>query len=126
VCIYRHFGDSYKWLLYGDDDTFFFLDAAMQVLQHLDPDMPYFLTGAECRKCLQCRSLKNMFSTVSTSLQHAGCSLQKDAFCMYGFRRGKVLPLLAIRFLSNPKFKNEAPAGMLSAAMTSRKVLPSA
>ncbi len=43
--VFRHFGESYKWLLYGDDDTFFFLDAAMQVLQHLDPEMPYFLTG---------------------------------------------------------------------------------
>lgn len=43
--LFRHFGDSYKWLLYGDDDTFFFLDAAMNVLQHLDPEMPYFLTG---------------------------------------------------------------------------------
>lgn len=42
----RHYGETYKWLLYGDDDTFFFLDAAMNVLQHLDPDMPYFLTGA--------------------------------------------------------------------------------
>ena len=41
----RHYGDSYKWLLYGDDDTFFFLDAAMNVLQHLDPQMPYFFTG---------------------------------------------------------------------------------
>ena len=43
--LFRHFGGSYKWLLYGDDDTFFFLDAAMNVLQHLDPEMPYFLTG---------------------------------------------------------------------------------
>ena len=47
VCTFacRHFGDTYKWLLYGDDDTAFFLDAAINVLQHLDPDLPYFLTG---------------------------------------------------------------------------------
>ncbi len=30
---------------YGDDDTFFFVDAALEMLQHLDPEMPYFLTG---------------------------------------------------------------------------------
>jgi hypothetical protein len=49
----RHFGDTYKWLLYGDDDTYFFLDAAMNVLQHLDPDLPYFLTGFSfARSCM--------------------------------------------------------------------------
>ncbi|KAK9836092.1 hypothetical protein WJX81_000611 [Elliptochloris bilobata] len=39
-----HFGGAYKWLLYGDDDTFFFTDAMLGVLGGLDPDMPYFLT----------------------------------------------------------------------------------
>lgn len=44
----RQFGDTFKWLAYGDDDTFFFLDAARGVLSGLDPAMPYFLTGAGC------------------------------------------------------------------------------
>ena len=44
-CACRHFGGSYKWLFYGDDDTLFFLDAAASMLQHLDPDLPYFITG---------------------------------------------------------------------------------
>ena len=41
----RQYGNTYKWLFYGDDDTVFFLDAAVNVLQHLDPDLPFFLTG---------------------------------------------------------------------------------
>lgn len=41
----RHYGNTYKWLFYGDDDTVFFLDAAMEVVKDLDPELPYFLTG---------------------------------------------------------------------------------
>lgn len=32
-------------MLYGDDDTFFFMDAVANIVKDLDPDMPYFLTG---------------------------------------------------------------------------------
>lgn len=46
----RHFGDTYTWLLYGDDDTLFFTDAVLGVLDGLDADMPYFLTGARCEQ----------------------------------------------------------------------------
>lgn len=35
----------FKWLFYGDDDTVFFVDAAIEVVKHLDPSQPYFLTG---------------------------------------------------------------------------------
>ncbi len=41
----RHFGDTFKWLLYGDDDTLFFMEGIRKVAQGLDPDMPYALTG---------------------------------------------------------------------------------
>lgn len=44
---HKHFGDTYKWLLYMDDDTIFFPDAVMRLLEDFDPDMPYFITG-EC------------------------------------------------------------------------------
>ena len=50
----RHFGDTFKWLAYGDDDTFFFLDAVVDVLSGLDPAMPYFLTGAGCLPFVSC------------------------------------------------------------------------
>jgi hypothetical protein len=39
----RELGDTFKWVLYGDDDTLFFLEAAMKVVEGLDPDMPYWL-----------------------------------------------------------------------------------
>ena len=47
----RHLGNSFKWLFYSDDDTVFFLDNAMNVVKGLDPDMPYFLTGALISFC---------------------------------------------------------------------------
>lgn len=39
------FGDSYKWLLYGDDDTVWFTESVMKLLENFDPDLPYFITG---------------------------------------------------------------------------------
>lgn len=35
---------SYKWILYGDDDTFWFIDNVLAYLDQLDPDMPYLLS----------------------------------------------------------------------------------
>ena len=40
----QEFGESYKWLLYGDDDTVFFPEAARQLLARFDPDLPYAIT----------------------------------------------------------------------------------
>ena len=45
------FGDSYKWLLYGDDDTMFFIDGVLALVQNLDADVPYFITGQAARLC---------------------------------------------------------------------------
>ena len=36
--------DNFKWMLYGDDDTVFFIDNALDMLEGLDHNMPYFLT----------------------------------------------------------------------------------
>ena len=36
--------DSYKWMLYGDDDTVFYVDNVLRMLEGLDPTMPYFIT----------------------------------------------------------------------------------
>lgn len=41
----RHYGDSFKWLFYGDDDSVLFLRGAMNIVAGLDPAMPYALTG---------------------------------------------------------------------------------
>lgn len=60
------FGDTYKWLLYGDDDTVWFMESVMRLLQDFDPDLPYFITGqyrclessAACPVfCLRCKAL---------------------------------------------------------------------
>lgn len=37
-------GDSYKWMLYGDDDTLFFKEAALELLAPFDHDLPYAVT----------------------------------------------------------------------------------
>lgn len=36
--------DSYKWMLYGDDDTVFYVDNVVRMLAPLDHTMPYFIT----------------------------------------------------------------------------------
>ncbi len=28
----QHFGDSYEWLLYGDDDTVWFMDSVLDII----------------------------------------------------------------------------------------------
>ena len=36
---------KYSWLLYGDDDTLFFIDSVSELLQDFDPSLPYVITG---------------------------------------------------------------------------------
>ena len=36
--------DNYKWILFGEDDTVFFVENALKMLGHLDHKLPYFLT----------------------------------------------------------------------------------
>lgn len=38
-------GVDYKWLLYGDDDTMWFLSAVADLLRDYDADLPYFISG---------------------------------------------------------------------------------
>ena len=51
---HRELGDTYKWMLYGDDDTQFFLDGALRLAQDFDPDLPWFITGASPASQLCC------------------------------------------------------------------------
>ena len=37
-------GDTYKWMLYGDDDTLFFVDTVLDLLQPFDPELPYAIS----------------------------------------------------------------------------------
>lgn len=36
--------ESYKWILYGDDDTVFFVDNVLSMLSMLDHRQPYLLS----------------------------------------------------------------------------------
>ena len=36
--------DNFKWMLFGYDDTIFFIDNVLNLLPHLDPTVPYFMT----------------------------------------------------------------------------------
>ena len=36
---------NYSWMLYGDDDTLYFVDSVSDLLQDFDPSLPYFITG---------------------------------------------------------------------------------
>ena len=49
---HKQLGDTYKWLLYGDDDTVWFMDGVLDMLADLDPDTPYFISGAASSPCL--------------------------------------------------------------------------
>ena len=42
---FQEYGDSFKWVFYGDDDTVFFPDAALAVAEKLDHNLPIFLSG---------------------------------------------------------------------------------
>lgn len=43
---HKVFGATYKWVLYGDDDTIFFIDTILRLLHDFDEQLPYFITGA--------------------------------------------------------------------------------
>ncbi|KAG2432056.1 hypothetical protein HYH02_013126 [Chlamydomonas schloesseri] len=55
---------SFKWMLFGDDDTLFFLDGVKDVLRDYDPELPYIITDSfwhrdkqymqEAPRCLPC------------------------------------------------------------------------
>ncbi|KAG2454903.1 hypothetical protein HYH02_000733 [Chlamydomonas schloesseri] len=61
---HRHYGDSYKWMLYGDDDTVFFLPGVRKLLARFDPEQPLALSDnlwhdsrhprLEAVRCLPC------------------------------------------------------------------------
>ena len=39
------FEGNYEWMLYGHDDTLFFVEGVMDLLQDFDPSLPYIITG---------------------------------------------------------------------------------
>ena len=53
-CAVQVFGDSYKWILYGDDDTMWFVEGLLPFLEDFDPELPYFVTGETCHAFAHC------------------------------------------------------------------------
>ncbi|KAG2491406.1 hypothetical protein HYH03_010197 [Edaphochlamys debaryana] len=61
---HRAFGDGYKWMLYGDDDTVFFMPNVRRLLSRFDPELPIALSDnlwydsrhprLESYRCLPC------------------------------------------------------------------------
>ena len=41
----RHYGDTYKWLLWTDDDTVMHLPAIELLLKSYDPKLPHAISG---------------------------------------------------------------------------------
>ena len=41
-------------MLYGDDDTLWFMGGVLDLLKDLDPQMPYVITGMACCAVLSC------------------------------------------------------------------------
>lgn len=42
---HRHYGDTFKWLLWPDDDSVMYLDKVKQLLRHYDPELPHAISG---------------------------------------------------------------------------------
>lgn len=42
---HRAYKGDYQWMLFGDDDTVFFLEGVMAAVAGLDPNDPYYLSG---------------------------------------------------------------------------------
>ncbi|GIL79929.1 hypothetical protein Vretifemale_9167 [Volvox reticuliferus] len=78
---HRHFGKTYKWMLYGDDDTVFFMDAVKKLVSNLDHELPIALSdnlwfsnrhpNPNAPRCLPCHmasqklpSLEEIFTSV--------------------------------------------------------------
>ena len=80
------FGNSFKWLLFGDEDTVFFVDNVLELLQDFDPSMPYIITGAVlpvaggCPRLLsesRCMQLYLLGRALHVMLIPAGCTVQQ-------------------------------------------------
>lgn len=52
--VLQEYQGEYEWMLYGHDDTFFFLEGVMELLQDFDPRLPYIITGQMLQSYIHC------------------------------------------------------------------------
>lgn len=68
-------GDTYKWMLYGDDDTIFFVEGVQNLVKDIDPNLPYFITG-KLSSCPSCPSGLD----IRSSSEELGWSVRQSLF----------------------------------------------
>eukprot|EP00798_Chlamydomonas_sp_ICE-L_P001345 gene1344-32706_t len=101
---HEHYGDTYKWMLYGDDDTIFFPSGVFRLINELDQNVPMALTdniwrnhvhpSASAPRCLPC-SLDGGPDNSNISGQElynpvCGCpTCSLDKACAYHIERGR-------------------------------------
>lgn len=93
---HKELGDTYKWLLYGDDDTIFFLDTVLRLLEQFDHDIPYFITdhfwwpsvpnhpthpNHEAPRCLPCHHQPPADTTHAPLDAPIGCPCTPQVLC---------------------------------------------
>ncbi|GAB4822791.1 hypothetical protein N2152v2_009837 [Parachlorella kessleri] len=102
----QHFGDSYEWLLYGDDDTVWFMDSVLDIISKLDPQQPHFITdhfwfwrqevdhgpvhpGFDAPRCVPCGFNKSGIDTARLGFDppHACPSCSVAALCAADTRK---------------------------------------
>ncbi|KAG2489540.1 hypothetical protein HYH03_011991 [Edaphochlamys debaryana] len=94
---HAHYGDSYRWMLYGDDDTLFFLQGAQRLLRNFDADQPLAITdntwymderaSPVAPRCLPCNfnvSLLDGAAEGSSFVPRPACP-----FCLIDFACGR-------------------------------------
>ncbi|GFR42726.1 hypothetical protein Agub_g3644 [Astrephomene gubernaculifera] len=94
---HRHFGDTYKWMLYGDDDTIFYMTGVLKLLSQFDPEQPLALTdniwyyslhpSPSAPRCLPCG-----FNTSSISTNHSFTPRPACPFCTRALACGTYSP----------------------------------
>lgn len=79
------FNGNYSWMLYGDDDTLFFIDSVSELLQDFDPSLPYIITGMG----LPQRTL--ILQETLQSLQHGDHAVKQQAVLCWAYMFCRVL-----------------------------------
>ena len=88
---HKVFGATYKRVLYGDDDTIFFIDTILRLLHDFDEQLPYFITGAytvnqpyvekQCTPCVVLTSAVGPASSHDHAHINTSCCSNVSRFC---------------------------------------------
>ena len=66
-------GQAYDWVLYGDDDTLYLMDNALEMLRGLDAATPYFLSDAlSMDRCVDVHKNSDQFCALPGTAESTG------------------------------------------------------